>query len=266
MKLDTTLTARDYQRSPRTASPPRRSARRHLVDGSRQHGFCPFALAAERSRVKLGAVAIAFPRSPMSMAPVTQDLPRSRRAASFSASAPGSGHIERRYGFKWEPPVPQLRSTFRPATIFKCWQEGGKKFSFTGEYYNFSLLTPFFAPKPHHYDIGYVAGVNEMILRMAGGAAAASTPIRLPRPEYLREFPCRMSRAQEIRPRPQGLRLRRRRSCRRRNAAKSRAQDGVRQIFSYSTRRTIGRAETPDGRRWCKSGAAARLRDMPNDH
>ena len=62
------------------------------------------------------------------------------------------GHIERRYGFKWEPPVPKLREYVQALrTIFKCWQEGGKKLSFTGKYYNLSLMTPFFAPKPHNY-------------------------------------------------------------------------------------------------------------------
>ena len=77
MKLDTTLTTRDLSEVPAAA----KSAEALGFDAiwsmeAGNDGFLPLALAAEHtSRVKLGpAVAIAFPRSPMSMAYQSWDL------------------------------------------------------------------------------------------------------------------------------------------------------------------------------------------------
>ena len=75
-------------------------------------GFLPLALAAEHtSRVKLGpAVAIAFARSPMSMAYQSWDLAAlSKGRFILGLGTQVKGHIERRYGVKWEPPVAKLR-------------------------------------------------------------------------------------------------------------------------------------------------------------
>ena len=194
MKLDTTLTTRDLSEVPAAA----KSAEALGFDAiwsmeAGNDGFLPLALAAEHtSRVKLGpAVAIAFPRSPMSMAYQSWDLAAlSKGRFILGLGTQVKGHIERRYGFKWEPPVPKLREYVQTLrTIFKCWQEGGKKLTFTGKYYNFSLMTPFFAPKPHNYDIPiYVAGVNEMVLRMAGELCDGLHAHPFTSAKYLREF------------------------------------------------------------------------------
>jgi probable F420-dependent oxidoreductase len=100
------------------------------------------------------------------------------------------GHIERRYGVKWEAPVAKLREyVLALKAIFKCWAEGGKKLAVQGKYYNFSLMTPFFAPRPHNHPIPiYIAGVNEHILRLAGEHCDGLHAHPFTSAKYLREF------------------------------------------------------------------------------
>jgi len=100
------------------------------------------------------------------------------------------GHIERRYGIRWDPPVPKLREYLESlAAIFKCWNEGGSKLSYKGKFYNLSLMTPFFAPRPHQYRIPvYIAGLNEHILRLAGELCDGLHAHPFNSPKYLREF------------------------------------------------------------------------------
>jgi probable F420-dependent oxidoreductase len=153
----------------------------------------PLAIAAEHTqRIKMGpAVAIAFPRSPMATAYASWDLAAlSKGRFVLGLGTQVKGHIERRYGVKWEPPVAKLRDYILALkAIFKCWQEGGKKLSFQGKYYNLSLMTPFFAPEPHDYAIPiYIAGVNEHILRLAGEHCDGLHAHPFTSTKYLREF------------------------------------------------------------------------------
>jgi probable F420-dependent oxidoreductase len=155
--------------------------------------FLPLVLAAEHTRrIKLGpSVAIAFPRSPMAMAYTAWDLAAlSEGRFILGLGTQVKGHIERRYGMKWEAPVPKLREYILSLkAIFQCWAEGGRKLSFQGKYYNFSLMTPFFAPRPHNYRIPiYIAGVNQQILRLAGEYCDGLHAHPFTSAKYLREF------------------------------------------------------------------------------
>ncbi len=194
MKLDTTLTTRDLSEVAEFA----RQAEDQGFDAiwsmeAGNDGLLPLAIAAEHTkRVKLGpAVAIAFPRSPMAMAYSAWDLSAlSKGRFILGLGTQVKGHIERRYGVKWEPPVAKLRDYVQALrAIFKCWQEGGKKLSYAGKYFNLSLMTPFFAPKPHNYQIPiYVAGVNAHILRMAGELCDGLHAHPFTSAKYLREY------------------------------------------------------------------------------
>lgn len=194
MKLDISLTTRDLSQVPAEA----RRAEELGFDAlwsmeAGNDGFLPLALAAEHtSRIKLGpAVAIAFPRSPMATAYTSWDLAaQSKGRFILGLGTQVKGHIERRYGVKWEAPVPKLRDYILSLkAIFRSWQEGGKKLSHQGKFYNFSLMTPFFAPKAHNYPVPiYVAGVNEHILRMAGELCDGLHAHPFTSAKYLREF------------------------------------------------------------------------------
>jgi probable F420-dependent oxidoreductase len=200
MKLDTGITTRDLSE---VATEAKRAeelgfdALWSMEAGN--DGFLPLALAAEHTyRIKMGpSVAIAFPRSPMTMAYTAWDLAAlSKGRFILGLGTQVKGHIERRYGVKWEPPVPKLREYILALkTIFKCWAEGGKKLAFQGKYFNFSLMTPFFAPKPHDYPIPiYIAGVNEHICAWPASIATGCTLIRSPRRNICANTCSRMSR------------------------------------------------------------------------
>jgi probable F420-dependent oxidoreductase len=140
---------------------------------TQHNAFYPLLLAAEHSRrIALGtAVAIAFPRSPMVMAQNAWDL----QALSNGRFILGLGtqvkpHIERRYGMAWDAPVARLRDYIGALrAIWHSWQTGGK-LSYQGQFYQHTLMTPFFNPGPiadPHIPI-YIAGVNEGLARLAG--------------------------------------------------------------------------------------------------
>jgi probable F420-dependent oxidoreductase len=194
MKLDTGISTRDLSEVPAEAKKAEElgfDAIWSMEAGN--DGLLPLALAAEHTkRIKMGpAVAIAFPRSPMSMAYSAWDLAAlSRGRFVLGLGTQVKGHIERRYGVKWEPPVPKLREYILALkAIFKSWSEGGQKLSFAGKYYNLSLMTPFFAPKPHNHPIPiYIAGLNEHILRLAGGLCDGLHAHPFTSAKYLREF------------------------------------------------------------------------------
>jgi len=135
--------------------------------------FLPLALAAEHTRrIALGtAVAIAFPRSPMVTAQVAWDL----QAFSGGRFILGLGtqvkaHIERRFSAPWDSPVGRMRDYIQALrAIWASWQGGGR-LNYRGEFYQHTLMTPFFNPGPiERPEIPiYIAGVNSGLAQLAG--------------------------------------------------------------------------------------------------
>src|ERR1700740_1002160 len=139
MKLDIAISTRDLSEVPGEAK--RAEELGFAALWSMEAGndpFLPLALAAEHTkRIKLGpSVAIAFPRSPMAMAYTAWDLAAvSQGRFILGLGTQVKGHIERRYGVKWEAPVPKLREyVLALKAIFKCWAEGGRKLAYQGKY------------------------------------------------------------------------------------------------------------------------------------
>jgi probable F420-dependent oxidoreductase len=154
--------------------------------------FLPLAVAAAAtSRIKLGtSIAVAFPRSPMTLAHTAWDL----QAASDGRFILGlgtqvKGHNERRFSVKWEAPGPRLREVILALrAIWDCWQHGGK-LDFRGTFYQFTLMTPFFNPGPikqPRIPI-YIAGVNPYMCRLAGEVCDGLHVHPFNSPKYLRE-------------------------------------------------------------------------------
>jgi len=139
--------------------------------------FLPAALIAEHTRrIQIGtAVAIAFARSPATMAYTAWDL------AQFSAGrfilglgTQVKGHIERRYGMPWPASVTgKLREQIAAIRAFWHTWQTGEPLVFRGEYYRLSLMTPFFNPGSiEHPEIPiYIAGVNAGLAKLAGEVA-----------------------------------------------------------------------------------------------
>jgi probable F420-dependent oxidoreductase len=195
MKLDRGLWTRSLAEVPATARESEQLGFDALwVQEAGNDPFLASAIAAEHTeRVKVGtAVAIAFPRSPMVTACAAWDLARLARGRFIlGLGTQVKGHIERRYATRWEKPVAKLREYVEALrAIFSCFAAGGRKLSYQGKFYNFSLMTPFFAPEVHDYSRIpiYVAGVNDRICELAGELCEGLHAHPFHSAKYLREF------------------------------------------------------------------------------
>lgn len=156
--------------------------------------FLPGALVAEHTRrLSYGtAVAIAFARSPATLAYTAWDLAQ----ASGGRFILGLGtqvkaHIERRFGMPWpDSVVGKLREQVAAMrALWHTWQTG-EKLNFRGQYYKLTLMSPFFNPGPiKHPEIPiYIAGVNTGLARLAGEAADGFVVHPFHSVEYLRQL------------------------------------------------------------------------------
>jgi probable F420-dependent oxidoreductase len=79
-------------------------------------------------------------------------------------------HIVRRFSTTWDRPVPRLREYIQSLrAIWDAWQNS-VPLDFKGDFYRFSLMTPFFNPGPiASPDVPvYIAGVGPRLSRLAG--------------------------------------------------------------------------------------------------
>ncbi|MFQ5352693.1 MAG: TIGR03617 family F420-dependent LLM class oxidoreductase, partial [Candidatus Binatia bacterium] len=135
--------------------------------------FLPLMVAAEHTQT-LGlstGIAVAFPRSPMITASTAWDLQRySGGRFILGLGTQVKGHNERRFSVPWDKPGPRMRDLILSIrAIWDCWQTG-EPLNYQGDFYSFTLMTPFFDPGPHHHPRPpiYLAGVNPYICRLAG--------------------------------------------------------------------------------------------------
>lgn len=116
--------------------------------------FLPLVLAAQRSNsMQIGtAVAVAFARSPMTMATVANDLNTfSKGRFVLGLGSQIQAHIERRFSMPWSAPAHRMREYILALqAIWDSWRSGGR-LDFRGEHYRHTLMTPMFAPEPHPY-------------------------------------------------------------------------------------------------------------------
>jgi probable F420-dependent oxidoreductase len=135
--------------------------------------FFPLVVAArETQRIKLGTgVAIVFPRSPMVLANMCWDLQaNSKGRFILGLGTQVKGHNERRFSVKWVSPVKRLREVILSLrAIWDCWQNN-TKLNYIGDFYQFTLMTPFFNPGPiEHPNIPiFISGLNPLISQLAG--------------------------------------------------------------------------------------------------
>jgi len=155
--------------------------------------FLPGALIAEHTRrLNFGtAVAIAFARSPATLAYTAWDLAQ----ASGGRFILGLGtqvkaHVERRFGMPWpDSPAGKLREQIQAIRAFwRSWQHN-EPLNFRGDFYKLTLMSPFFNPGPiDHPEIPiYIAGVNTGLARLAGEVADGFHVHPFHTPRYLRE-------------------------------------------------------------------------------
>jgi probable F420-dependent oxidoreductase len=138
--------------------------------------FLPLVLAAASTEhIDIGtALAIAFSRSPMSLAYTAHELQRfSRGRLVLGLGSQVRAHITRRFSMPWGRPAAQMSEfVLAMRAVWQCWSDGGR-LNFEGEFYQHSLMTPTFVPQPHEYGPPpvYLAGVGDVMTRVAGEVA-----------------------------------------------------------------------------------------------
>jgi probable F420-dependent oxidoreductase len=95
----------------------------------------------------------------------------------------------RRFSISYAPPGPRMREYILALrAVWDCWQNGAK-LDFKGDYYNLSLMTPYFNPgaiENPHIPI-YVSAVNPYMLRLAGELCDGVRLHAFNTPKYSRE-------------------------------------------------------------------------------
>ncbi|WP_113703708.1 TIGR03617 family F420-dependent LLM class oxidoreductase [Nonomuraea lactucae] len=114
--------------------------------------FLPLAVAAGGTAgIELGtAVAIAFARSPMTLAYTAHDL-QSLTGGRFvlGLGTQVRGHVTRRFSMGWDAPVARMRDFLDALrAIWASWREG-TPLAHEGPFYTHTLMTPAFTPPAH---------------------------------------------------------------------------------------------------------------------
>ena len=138
--------------------------------------FLPILLAAEHTEtLELGtAIAVAFARSPMTLANTAWDLQAySKGRFMLGLGSQIKPHITKRFSMPWSHPAARMRELILAIrAIWDTWLNG-TPLQFRGEFYQHTLMTPFFAPDPSDLDgFGvpkiFLAGVGELMTEVAG--------------------------------------------------------------------------------------------------
>jgi probable F420-dependent oxidoreductase len=120
------------------------------------------------------SIAIAFARTPMTLANLGYDLQRySEGRFVLGLGSQVKPHIERRFSMTWSHPAARMREMITAIrAIWSTWQDG-TPLNFKGDFYTHTLMTPFFSPSP--LDSGpppiYLAGVGDLMTEVAGEVA-----------------------------------------------------------------------------------------------
>ena len=157
--------------------------------------FLPLLLAAEHtSKIELGtSIAVAFARSPMTLANTAWDLQSySRGRFVLGLGSQIQPHITKRFSMPWSKPAARMREmVLAIRAIWDCWQNG-TTLNFRGEFYTHTLMTPFFTPAASDLgDFGppkiFLAGVGELMTEVAGEVCDGFICHGFTTEKYLRE-------------------------------------------------------------------------------
>lgn len=170
-----------YFGPPLGAAEAARSARRAGLNGLwiPETGHDPFlsVLLASQAEpeLELGTgIAVGFARSPMTLAQTAWDLAALTQGKFYlGLGSQIKAHITRRFSMPWGKPIQQMRELLQALRAIWSAFEGKSRLHYEGEYYQFSLLTPFFTPAPHEYSripVG-VAAVGPKMTELCGELA-----------------------------------------------------------------------------------------------
>ncbi|MEV5412263.1 TIGR03617 family F420-dependent LLM class oxidoreductase [Thermopolyspora sp. NPDC052614] len=147
-----------------------------FVSEADHDAFVMLGAAAEHTRqVTLGtAVAIAFARTPMSLAYTAHDLQRlSGGRLVLGLGTQIAPHVVKRFGMPWSRPAARMREYVAALhAIWDCWQHG-TKLGFEGDFYTHTLMPQAFSPGPLDGPVPeiWIAGVGPKMVEVAAQVA-----------------------------------------------------------------------------------------------
>ncbi|MCP4004866.1 MAG: LLM class F420-dependent oxidoreductase [bacterium] len=154
--------------------------------------FLPLTIAAEHTeKIQIGtSIAVAFARSPMTLANIGHDL----NAFSKGRFVLGLGsqirpHITKRFSMPWSSPAARMREfILAMRAIWASWHDG-EKLEFRGEFYTHSLMTPFFIPTNTEFGAPkvWLAAVGPLMTEVAGEVADGIICHAFTTEKYMRE-------------------------------------------------------------------------------
>lgn len=191
LKTDVTFTGPIEHAAAAAARAEARGADGFLVNELKHDAFLQLAVAAGGTR-RIGlatGVAIAFARSPMTVATAAWDVQRlSGGRAIVGLGSQVKPHITRRYSMPWSQPAARMRE-FAEAlrAVWHSWQTGGR-LAFRGDFYTHTLMTPMFdpGPLPSGPPAVWLAAVGPRMTAVAGEVADGLICHPLTSPDYLR--------------------------------------------------------------------------------
>lgn len=113
--------------------------------------FLPMGtLAQAADQVTIGtAIAVAFARSPATLAYIGQDLQELTQGPFvLGLGSQVRAHITRRFAMPWSHPAARMREMIQAIHAFWDALEAGTRINFQGDFYSHTLLTPEFSPGP----------------------------------------------------------------------------------------------------------------------
>jgi probable F420-dependent oxidoreductase len=154
--------------------------------------FLPLLMAAQTTEGidLMTGIAVAFARSPMTLANTAHDL----NAAAKGRLTLGLGsqirpHIMKRYSMPWSSPAARMREFIMALrAIWANWYEGAP-LEFLGKFYTHTLMTPFFTPTNTEFGPPRVnlAAVGPLMTQTAGEVADGLLVHGFTTEAYLRE-------------------------------------------------------------------------------
>lgn len=152
--------------------------------------FLPLGLAAAAtSTIELATgIAVAFARSPMTVAETARDIQQlSEGRFHLGLGSQVRAHITRRYSMPWSDPTARMREfVLALRAIWHAW-DTGEPLSFEGEYYQHNLMSPTFSgsTNPFGNPTVHLAGLGPAMTEVAGQVADGLILHRFVTREYL---------------------------------------------------------------------------------
>jgi probable F420-dependent oxidoreductase len=154
--------------------------------------FFPLVIAAEHTeRLQLGTgIAVAFARNPMVMAQIGWDIQSfSQGRFSLGNGSQIKPHITRRFSMPWSSPAARMREFILAMRAIWASFDGTERLDFRGDFYQHTLMTPFFNPGPSPFGAPKVllAAVGERMTEVVGEVCDGMLVHGFTTEQYLRQ-------------------------------------------------------------------------------